>query len=125
MENQFVNYGISLKLTGLGFDQDCLATIDQTEYIHIKGTKKHPRGAMMYNTVNCPLYQQAFDFIREKHSLLCEIYLDWGSFYFRILKYSEKYKIIYDTKAGEDFGEYKEAREKALEKLIEICSQVN
>lgn len=130
MDNQFVNYSMSLNLTDLGFDQDCLATIDQTGYIHINGTKKQPRGSMMYDTVNCPLYQQAFDWFREKsiYSYITEVYEDEKNKH-----YVFHYHWVSD-KIGALIGEssytfslynltYQEAREKALEKLIEICSK--
>jgi len=60
MNNEFIPYAEALALTELGFNEPCFATIDQTEFIHIKGTKYPIRGAMVYLDIDAPLYQQAF-----------------------------------------------------------------
>ena len=64
MNKVFTNYKNSLKLRDWDFkDFQFIATIDQTEYIHIKGTKKHPRGAMMYDTIPTILLQEAIQLL--------------------------------------------------------------
>jgi hypothetical protein len=69
MSKDFTLYPEAFKLKQLGFDEPCLATIDQTDFIHIKGTEYPIRGAMIYDTVDCPTYSQAFRWFRDKYSL--------------------------------------------------------
>ena len=69
MNKQFVNYEIAKKLQELGFKNECLATIDQTEFLHIRGTPYGIRGAMCYDTIPCPLWQQVQEWLREKHDV--------------------------------------------------------
>ena len=74
MDKEFIPYEQALALSKLKFNMFCLATIDQTEYIHINGTKQPTRGSMLYNTVYCPLYSQAFRWFRDIHELV----VDWN-----------------------------------------------
>ncbi len=60
LEKEFVPYQEARDLEYIGFREEVFATIDQTEYVHINGTKCPPRGAMLYNTTNCPTFSQAF-----------------------------------------------------------------
>jgi hypothetical protein len=66
LEKEFVLYGEALELKQLGFDEPCLATIDQTDFVHIKGTEYPIRGAMVYFTVDCPTYSKALKWFRKK-----------------------------------------------------------
>lgn len=69
MNKEFVPYKIALKLRDLGFDGKCFATTDQTEYIHIKGTRYGTRGAMCYDTIKCPSWGHVTQWLREMHNL--------------------------------------------------------
>ena len=87
MMKDFVPYQQSLELIEIGFNEPCLATIDQTEYIHIKGTKYPIRGAMCYMEIPCPTFAQAFRFFREKYDVHMypkkfdekKWWIEWGS----------------------------------------------
>ena len=70
MNKLFTEYKLASSLNELGFGLRCLATIDQTEFLHINGTRKSPRGSMMYDTVPCPLYQQVTDWLRDEHGII-------------------------------------------------------
>ena len=74
-ESLFVPYKMALELKELGFDETCFGSIDQIGYIHVKGSKSSPRGSMIYNTIDCPTFSQAFRFFREKYMLSGEIYI--------------------------------------------------
>ena len=69
MDKEFVKHAEAIQLIALGFKEKCIATIDQTEYIHINGTKQPARGAMCYYTVQCPTYSQAFRWFRDIHHI--------------------------------------------------------
>ena len=120
LEKYFIPYDRALKLKELGFDEECLATIDQTEYVHIKGTKKSPRGSMMYDTIDCPLFCQVFDWFREKYNLNSFI-IDSKSYnwYFNIND------MVKDDVVSETlyFKTFEEAQLACLDKLIEICEK--
>jgi hypothetical protein len=70
MNKLFTEYKLALALSELGFSLRCLATIDQTEFIHINGTRQSPRGSMMYDIIPCPLYQQVTDWLRDEHGII-------------------------------------------------------
>jgi hypothetical protein len=115
MEKEFVPYELAVKLKALGFDKKCIATIDQTNYIHIKGTRRPIRGAMVYNTIDCPTFSQAFRWFREEYGYWSYVKeATKGTCRFYIEKFDEKFfnSDIIDT--------YEEAELACLEKLIEI-----
>ena len=120
MEKEFIPYEQALALKELGFNESCLATIDQTEYIHINGTKETSiRGAMVYNEIPVPLYQQAFKWFRDKHNLVSYIEPIWGNINYW---YSYSFKNILNdyTFYYSAFKTYEEAELACLKKLIEI-----
>ena len=114
----FAPYQQSLELKELGFDEPCLATIDQTEYIHIKGTKYPIRGAMCYMDTPCPTYSQAFRFFREKYDLFC-----WIEKFHKDETYIFQIPPANFTKIQGHFETYEEAELACLEKLIEIVEE--
>lgn len=121
MEKEFVPYEQALALKELGFDEPCFATIDQIEYVHIKGTKSAPRGSMMYDTINCPIFSQAFRWFREKYGYYivpqAEIEINRIEVHFLIIKFGEK-KV--KTKK---FNTNEQAELECLKKLIEIVKK--
>lgn len=130
LEKYFVPYNKVFKLKELGFDEDCLATVDQIDYLHIKGAKKLPRGSMIYDTIDCPLFCQVFDWFREKYNLDGSLSVDiwntkktsWritGGIVDKIFVNSKD--ELYDLESDE-FDTYEEAQLTCLDKLIEICS---
>jgi hypothetical protein len=109
---EFVPYELALELKQLGFDEPCLATIDQTDFIHIKGTEYPIRGAMIYDTIDCPTYSQAFRWFRENHN--CHHTINLNKKYVGIA-YSSVVNFSVD-----EFNTYEEAELACLKKLIEI-----
>jgi hypothetical protein len=115
MKNEFVPYNLAIQLEELGFDEPCLATIDQTEYIHIKGTKYPIRGAMCYMDTSCPTFSQAFRWFREKYDLFC-----WIEKFHKDETYIFQIPPANFTKIQGHFKTYEEAELECLKKLIEI-----
>lgn len=80
MEKEFVPYEIAEKLKSLGFNKPCFGRY----YLH--GTQKHISLFTDSNTdeiskrksvkliCNAPLWQQVFDWIRDKHSIIYGIF---------------------------------------------------
>lgn len=123
MKNLFVPYNESILLRNIEFDLECLATIDQTEFIHIKGTKNLPRGSMVYNTIECPLYAQAFEWFRVKHNISSYVRADWQpdwnaySYQSYFNQDKEQLNLIKYYKT------YEEAELACLQELIKIVSE--
>jgi hypothetical protein len=117
MEKEFIPYKQSLALKGLGFDEYCIATIDQTEYVHVKKTKSLPRGSMMYDTIDCPLYQQAFRWFNKKRGLYSSVFKNAGKFEVYIENLGTGSNEITVIEEG---ALYEEAELECLKKLIEI-----
>jgi hypothetical protein len=125
MENQFVPYEFAVKLKELGFDEECLAvykrdgselaTLDYIDYENLKGCSNSCLVGYWYN-VSAPLWQQAFDWFREKHERHIETMKDKGGRYYIFdgdNYIREKGRIMF-------FNTYEQARYACLEKLIEL-----
>lgn len=126
MENQFVPYELAVKLKELGFDEECLYVRqkDCPEFLYTP-TDYEDYPESVYTEVLIPLWQQAFDWFREKHDLHSVIMLHSDSSSNNLLYapmidiMKPKHKAILDF---DDYITHEKAREKCLEKLIEIVS---
>jgi hypothetical protein len=119
MEKEFVPYELALELKQLGFDEPCLASIDQTDFIHIKGTEYPIRGAMIYYAIDCPTYSQAFRWFREKYDLYADIYRIGKKFNAGI----EDMNIGSSKEMVVEGVDYEEAELECLKKLIKIVKE--
>ena len=110
-KNQFVPYELAVKLKELGFDEGCFGTYSG-EVLEI--------GSDIPNDdyfTRAPLWQQAFDWFREKYKIN-----SW------ILPNGPGYTFLEDSRSGRPIphsfhNTYEEARQACLEKLIELCQQ--
>jgi hypothetical protein len=126
MKEEFVPYELAFKLIyELGFKEKCLATIDQSGYLHIKGTKSSPRGSMLYDIVDCPTFSQAFRWFREKNQLDTSINTVYSKYNDTL---SKKYSGVIDDKSVFTnigfYDTYEEAELACLDKLIEIVEGI-
>jgi len=121
MEKEFVPYNLALELKELGFDETCFGSIDQIGYIHVKGSKSSPRGSMLYNTINCPTFSQAFRFFREKYKLCGLIEIGTQEFSYQV--FDNKGNRQLGTEPMNYNGTYEEAELECLKKLIEIVKR--
>lgn len=134
MIEQFVTYEIALKLKELGFDEECFA-------IFFKGILNNGRtvnyisddwqSSFYKNKINsesnsidivsAPLWQQAFDWFREKHNMYIEITYEGG-----LQKDTSLYSFqIWSNQTSDksDKMDYYKAREQAILKAIELCKK--
>ena len=134
MIEQFVTYEIALKLKELGFDEECFA-------IFFKGILNNGRtvnyisddwqSSFYKNKINsesnsidivsAPLWQQAFDWFREKHNMYIEITYEGG-----LQKDTSLYSFqIWSNQTSDksDKMDYYKAREQAILKAIELCKR--
>lgn len=125
MEDQFVPYELALKLKELGFDEPCIMYYNNDDYLNI-GTDDDYwgdyTGFIKWNSMpnspwkpfkpltSAPLWQQAFDWFREKYGL-----------YYGILNSNEYWagKRIGGFPTGVS-NSYEEARLECLKQLIKI-----
>ncbi len=110
MEENFIPYKESLILNELGFDRNCFGWYNSERSALSVG--EGWRSGI--NSINAPLYQQAFRWFREKYNL--------GSFV--NFDYRNTVKIGYYFCAGDFYSKvyktYEEAELECLKKLIEI-----
>lgn len=123
MKKQFVPYGLAVKLKELGFDEPCMATISNIEAIHIKGNRRLPSGAMCTQEVNAPLWQQAFDWFREKYRYSSIIPFNGSEHYYWWITECNPFGLDINSIDTHDFTTYEEARQACLEKLIELITK--
>lgn len=131
MNKQFVPYELALKLKELGFNEECFGysyrdTPDPKSRLNVYIAKTPVTNSSLKEDkgVSLPLWQQAFDWFREKYELNTVIYqvrLEDNSIMW-------DWDIVDNNSEEEIFEEhlrktYKEARQACLEKLIELCQE--
>lgn len=121
MTEQFVPFELAVKLKELGFDELCLSRWDGG------GFKMLPaydplRNSEIKEVWFCalPLWQQAFDWFREKHNLTSWIYQSNDSKYHSAILIEARY-----LNGNLMFKTYEEARLACLQELIKIVESWN
>lgn len=128
MEKEFVPFELAVKLKELGFDEPCFAAY-HTEYKISSTCSDGIKNSDLHLSLpSAPLWQQAFDWFREKHKIISFVSFHIkGSFRIETLPDSEiiltSYKQRYFDNNGKLWDSYKETEKAALEKLIEIVSR--
>jgi hypothetical protein len=123
MKNEFVTYNQALALKELGFDEPCLGHYDNPEN-PVWITDSPPYYANKENVCLAPLKQQAFRFLREKHGLYTEIFVDDNKTFGFMISYfigKDYFDERVDKPIHRGFSTYEEAEQACLDKLIEIC----
>lgn len=116
MEKEFLPYELALKLKELGFNEDCFAWYDANSFNDIELEFEYKNNKDLYFKESCtaPLWQQVFDWFREKYNLIgnptpCDFN-----------RKDTKFDFIINGNIHHRFKTYEEARLACLEKLIEI-----
>ena len=120
MEKEFVPYELALKLKELGFDEECFGWwswingIAASLYTYPMKNSNMISHNMHPNNASAPLWQQAFDWFREKHGL-CYFINHSGR------GYCSGWEDLGNNEHGfGNYSTYKEARLECLKKLIEL-----
>jgi len=130
MQKQFVTYEIALKLKELVFDEECLARFEEDNYLHIVTSNNIGRRKF----IQVPLWQQVFDWFREKHNIVILITPYTADYWtFKIYTLSGIVRVLYlngknvTIKSGNHkvFKTYLGAKEEATLKAIEILTEQN
>lgn len=127
MNKQFVTKEIAFALKELEFDEECFGFYHNAGSLHlIRGNWNRKLGPKEHIYCSAPLWQQAIDFLREKHNIhiiitciRCHIIpTDIIGF-----QYGLEGNIFYDK--DDTYATYPEAREQAILKAIELCRNKN
>lgn len=137
MEKEFVPYNLALELKDLGFNEKCLGSWRQEQeeewFDPIKGediilgsteiflrefigTSDMDRS---YELCKAPLWQQAFDWFREKYNLICyPVPCDFN-------RKDTKFDFIINGNMNYRYLSYEEVKLECLKKLIELAKEQN
>ena len=122
MKKEFIPYKYALELKELGFDEQCIAYYvnNQDKLIFdITGVNNFTRtnyGSVLGKHCQAaPLWQQAFDWFREKYNLHYIIYKNIN------IDGYDFCRVTTDGITNKNTYSYEEARLECLKKLIEIC----
>lgn len=129
MKEQFTPYNMALELKELGFNKSCLAVYNKPNdewiptLVYSGILHEGYTNDLESFKVVCPLYQQAFQFFREKYNLYGQISIGEYSnrnegFEYEIKSFD---KTIDIWRGG--YTTYEEARKACLEKLIKIAQK--
>lgn len=124
MEREFVPYELAVKMKELGFEQPCLGIYNPSSSINF----------LSFGQYNCqypvstlaPLWQQAFDWFREKHNMLANVYSNASGYLYEMHDaIGGTHRLSFDDESGDCemsgmFTTYEKARTALLEKLIEL-----
>ena len=125
MEKQFIPYELALELKELGFDEKCIglwqSKYNSVPYLNINSVENIDTllsGKIHNEDVNyivkSPLWQQAFDWFREKYNLHYIIYKNIN------IDGYDFCRVTTDGITNKNTYSYEEARLECLKKLIEI-----
>ena len=124
MKEQFIPYEQALELKELGFNEECFAWYNMSQdnlcffgddccADMYAGEKSRPEA---------PLWQQAFDWFRDKYNLVSEIFhnpeYEWKNWKYRFYWTTERLRL--SNISDGHYETYEEARLECLKKLIKI-----
>ncbi len=129
MEEQFVTLEQAIRLKDLGFDEECLCLYDDNKLqimtqhspdviATTKNSNMHLKSSIneVQSVIAAPLYQQAFDWLREKHDIFYHIYDNTGNDDNALWFYEVTHDIHYYV--SKLYKTYYEAKNAALNYII-------
>ena len=126
MEKQFIPYKIALELKKLGFKEECLAIYCGESEIRFRVLEKNTFINDKSSWVTAPLWQQAFDWFREKYYMEGHPHISYNLPPKATWGYSiQTLEPKYIKSLNSHYSTYEEARQVCLEKLIEIAKEQN
>jgi len=127
-EKQFCTYDISVALREIGFSEECLGCYDpEIGRLVLGDLEDYFNYNIPENLAYAPLYQQAIDWFREKHSLIVDITQSTFNEISCIIKtMTQTDDVDYYLIKNEfyiDTDSYEDAREQAILKAIELIKE--
>ena len=117
MEKEFVPYELAVKLKELGFE--CGYSFKEYD------TEGYLQHTGLLNThslphIDAPLWQQAFDWFRDKYRYYSIIPFNGSEHYYWWITECNPFGLDINSIDTHDFTTYEQARQACLEKLIEL-----
>lgn len=126
MEKQFVPYELAVKLKELGFDEPCFYYYEANRKLETNGISSIYYAKYIKKGTNAcvaPLWQQAFDWFREKYRYSSIIPFNGSEHYYWWITECNPFGLDINSIDTHDFTTYEEARQACLEKLIELITK--
>lgn len=130
MKEQFVTYEIALGLKELGFQHSCFGYFGANKVFILNPLSKN-KNSLSYNDypedakpISAPLWQQAIDWLREKHLEHIEIWTNSNGKYRVSFQKANHYYEAIERGLDFSFETFYEARESAILELIESCQKI-
>jgi len=128
MEKQFCGYEIALQLKELGFDEKCFGYFEIAKEIKIEVSYNSDPNLIRRDFIAAPLWQQAIEYIKNTYDIYILIIPANRYYNIEISKYDEDddRNIVLDLGGLEfkDFLSYRDAREQAILKAIELIKDI-
>ena len=126
ISKNFIPYDLALELKELGFKEECLAVYCGESNIRFRILEKNTFINDKSSWVTAPLWQQAFDWFREKNYMEGHPYISYNLPPKATWGYSiQTSEPKYIKSLNSHYSTYEEARQACLEKLIEIAKEQN
>lgn len=119
LEDNFLPYKESLELKKLGFDYLCFAYyVGKDEELHYIGQYVQNTNFSLNSRVafRCPLYQQAFQWFREKHEIFVSYQGDFRNNYFDVVRHGVVLECIEEK-------DYRKGELRVIRKIIQILKE--
>ena len=126
MEKKFVPYELALELKKLGFFEECLGFYIWQSWNNNSRLEIGNDDEYACETIKAPLWQQAFDWFREKNYMEGHPYISYNLPPKATWGYSiQTSEPKYIKSLNSHYSTYEEARQACLEKLIELAKEQN
>ena len=122
--SQFVPYELAVKLKELGFDEECFGyyRIDE-KFVAL--TNYHENYNDSDSRISAPLWQQAFDWFRDKYRYSSIIPFNGSDHYYWWITECNSFGLDINSIDTHDFTTYEQARYSCLETLIQLIQNKN
>ena len=129
MKKEFVPYDLAVKLKDLGFDGLCLCHYHYGNILRSKIVSYVEGDCLKLDKFDkstpAPLWQQAFDWFREKYGYSSIIPFNGGEHYYWWITECNSFGLDINSIDTHAFTTYEQARHACLEKLIELIQNKN
>ena len=136
MKEQFVTYEIALKLKELGFNEKCFGYFGIQNEVEIEISYNSDLNLIRRNFISAPLWQQVIDWFKEKYNIWIIVDTSLIKFYKDDQLLPPKFQFVIEDLINRDndylfhsadeelfYFDYKEARNSAILKTIELCQK--
>lgn len=128
MDKLFVPYGLTVKLVEKGFNEPCLALYNREKVlraINLNNPNDKTKSIKLTKNISkypAPTYQQALDWLREKHRIFIEInpMNSWETWVFRVYLKGSMSPFYSNPWNGETYDSYHKAMVESLNEALNL-----